>query len=69
MRKTYIKGYVLSLSGGADSSSIAVLVAHMIRVGIKELGIKGFSKAIHLDPSSFSTDESQAAKQITHPTA
>ncbi|UXP31289.1 NAD(+) synthase [Reichenbachiella agarivorans] len=66
MRKTYINGYVLSLSGGADSSSIAVLVAHMVRIGIKELGIDALAKAIHLDSSLLlNSDEDQAAKQIT----
>ncbi|HAA23782.1 MAG TPA: NAD(+) synthase, partial [Cytophagales bacterium] len=44
MRKTYSKGYVLSLSGGADSSSCAVLVAEMVRRGVAELGLKGFLK-------------------------
>src|SRR5690606_8115878 len=36
LRKSKNKGFVLSLSGGADSSSIAVLVAEMIKRGIKE---------------------------------
>jgi len=42
MRKSKSKGFVLSLSGGADSSTIAVLVAEMVRRGIKELGIERF---------------------------
>jgi NAD+ synthase (glutamine-hydrolysing) len=42
MRKSKSKGFVLSLSGGADSSTIAVLVAEMVRRGIEELGLKQF---------------------------
>ena len=42
LRKSKSKGFVLSLSGGADSSSIAVLVAEMVRRGIHELGVEKF---------------------------
>ncbi|UII29436.1 NAD(+) synthase [Fulvivirga maritima] len=46
LRKSRSKGFILSLSGGADSSSIAVLVAEMVRRGIAELGVDKFlSKA------------------------
>jgi len=40
LRKSKAKGFVLSLSGGADSSTIAVLVAEMVRRGIQELGVE-----------------------------
>ena len=42
LRKSKSKGFVLSLSGGADSSTIAVLVAEMVRRGIQELGLERF---------------------------
>jgi NAD+ synthase (glutamine-hydrolysing) len=42
MRKSKSKGFVLSLSGGADSSTIAILVAEMVRRGISELGLNDF---------------------------
>lgn len=42
LRKSKSKGFVLSLSGGADSSTCAVLVAEMVRRGIGELGLDGF---------------------------
>ena len=46
MRKSHNQGFVLSLSGGADSSCCAILVAEMIKRGVAELGTKGFvSKA------------------------
>ncbi|MBC6368580.1 NAD(+) synthase [Algoriphagus sp. AK58] len=42
LRKSKSKGFVLSLSGGADSCTIAVLVAEMVRRGIEELGLQKF---------------------------
>ena len=49
LRKSKNKGYVLSLSGGADSATCAVLVAEMVRRGIDELGETGFLKKINKD--------------------
>ena len=46
MRKSKNKGFVLSLSGGADSSSNAVLVAEMTRRGLNELGGNKFLKKL-----------------------
>jgi NAD+ synthase (glutamine-hydrolysing) len=46
LRKSKNKGFVLSLSGGADSSSIAVLVAEMVRNGINNLGFETFKNKI-----------------------
>jgi len=42
LRKSKSKGFVLSLSGGADSSACAVLVSEMVKRGIAELGVKNF---------------------------
>lgn len=42
LRKSKSKGFVLSLSGGADSSTVAILVAEMVRRGIAELGVSVF---------------------------
>ena len=50
-RKSKSKGYTLSLSGGADSSSIAVLVAEMVRRGVDELGFEAFAQSLNLDLS------------------
>ncbi|WP_339705660.1 NAD(+) synthase [Algoriphagus aquimarinus] len=44
MRKSHSTGFVLSLSGGADSSSIAILVAEMVKRGINELSLEGFCR-------------------------
>ncbi len=49
LRKSKSKGFVLSLSGGADSSSIAVLVAEMVRRGVEELGTARFIKKLGVD--------------------
>jgi NAD+ synthase (glutamine-hydrolysing) len=50
LRKSKTKGYTLSLSGGADSATCAVMVAEMVRRGINELGREAFlSKINRLD--------------------
>lgn len=46
LRKSRAKGYVLSLSGGADSSCCAVLVAEMVRRASQELGWATFFKTL-----------------------
>lgn len=47
LRKSKSKGFVLSLSGGADSSTILALVAQMVASGIDELGLDTFLNKIH----------------------
>jgi NAD+ synthase (glutamine-hydrolysing) len=42
LRKSRSAGFVLSLSGGADSSTNAVLVSEMVRKGIREFGPEEF---------------------------
>ena len=42
MRKSRSQGFVLSLSGGADSSICAILVAEMVKKGVEELGMEEF---------------------------
>jgi NAD+ synthase (glutamine-hydrolysing) len=44
LRKSRTNGFVLSLSGGADSSACAVFVAEMVRRGISELGFPAFAR-------------------------
>jgi NAD+ synthase (glutamine-hydrolysing) len=41
MRKSRANGYVVSISGGADSAACAVLVAASLEVAVAELGIDG----------------------------
>ncbi len=42
MRKSRSFGFVVSLSGGADSASISCLCAAMVEIGVTELGLDGY---------------------------
>jgi NAD+ synthase (glutamine-hydrolysing) len=42
LRKSKSKGFVLSLSGGADSSVCAVMVHEMVKRGVSEIGVEDF---------------------------
>ena len=44
LRKAHSRGFVLSLSGGADSCFCAVGVAEMVRLGVEELGAEEFKR-------------------------
>ncbi|QIP14297.1 NAD(+) synthase [Spirosoma aureum] len=46
LRKSRSQGYVLSLSGGADSSAIAATVYLMIRMAVQNLGLEGVKKKL-----------------------
>lgn len=67
LRKSKSKGFVLSLSGGADSSSIAILIAEMVRRGLKELGQSVFCKKIGLTyhPESPFSEKELVGKLLT----
>lgn len=56
LRKSKAKGFVLSLSGGADSSICAILVAEMIRRASAQLGWSTFCNSVGLDPSETKED-------------
>lgn len=51
LRKSKAKGFVLSLSGGADSSLCAVLVAEMVRRALNELGSEKFCTSLDIPKS------------------
>ncbi|MCH8318005.1 MAG: NAD(+) synthase [Bacteroidetes bacterium] len=53
LRKSKSKGFVISLSGGADSSTCAVLVAEMVKRAIDELGIEEFIKKLNIKNPKF----------------
>lgn len=46
LRKSKAKGFVVSLSGGADSSMCATVVGEMVRQGIEALGLETFSAKV-----------------------
>src|SRR5690606_20075676 len=58
LRKSRSGGFVVSLSGGADSSTVALLCALLVRIGVQELGREAFlAKLGHLARLSDATDE------------
>jgi NAD+ synthase (glutamine-hydrolysing) len=42
LRKSRAQGFVVSLSGGADSSAVACLVRLMVALAVRQLGVAGF---------------------------
>ena len=46
LRKSRSQGFVVSMSGGADSSATASLIRCMVERGVASLGMGGFSKAL-----------------------
>lgn len=50
MRKAHSRGYVVSLSGGADSACCATLVGEMVALGTHQLGDAAFAERLGLDP-------------------
>jgi NAD+ synthase (glutamine-hydrolysing) len=50
MRKSRSRGFVVSVSGGADSSACASLVALMARLAVEELGLKGVTDKLDYWP-------------------
>lgn len=63
MRKSKARGFVLSLSGGADSSLCAVLVAEMVRRGSEQLGWDEFCRRLGLQAT---TDRKDAVRQLLY---
>jgi NAD+ synthase (glutamine-hydrolysing) len=57
LRKARSKGFVLSLSGGADSCFCAVGVAEMVRLGVEELGLEEFKRRIGCFPPQAGNEE------------
>jgi NAD+ synthase (glutamine-hydrolysing) len=64
LRKSRAKGYVLSLSGGADSSLCAVLVAEMVKRASAELGWEKFCDSLSLDHGLIRGDWKKAVGKI-----
>ena len=62
LRKSKSKGFVLSLSGGADSATCAVMVAEMVRRGSTELGWPKFWKRLGMNAGI--TDQQQAVAHL-----
>jgi NAD+ synthase (glutamine-hydrolysing) len=63
--KSKSKGFVLSLSGGADSSTIAIMVRRMVDLAIKELGIATVRKRLKLPAALKNASEIMASLMVT----
>jgi len=46
LRKSRSQGFVVSLSGGADSSAVSCLVAQMVELAVQELGMDGVKRKL-----------------------
>lgn len=46
LRKSRSRGFVVSLSGGADSAAVATLSAMLVRLGVAELGWQAFAQKL-----------------------
>jgi len=46
LRKSHAGGFVVSLSGGADSSSVATMVWLMVKLGVRDIGREGFAQKL-----------------------
>ena len=65
LRKSKSHGFVVSLSGGADSAATACLVHLMVALGVKELGQDAFkSKLSHIPHLSVTGDPKALTRQL-----
>jgi len=65
LRKSKSHGFVVSLSGGADSATVAVLVAMMVRLTCQEMGVSGLAeKLAHLPGAEELKDERQWIRRL-----
>ena len=51
LRKSRSRGFVVSISGGADSAAVATLVALMVDLGVRELGMAEFAQRLGYIPA------------------
>ena len=65
LRKSRARGFVLSLSGGADSSSCAVFVSEMVRRASTELGWQKFYSTLNLTLPETPSYEDAMSKLLT----
>jgi NAD+ synthase (glutamine-hydrolysing) len=65
LRKSRSEGFVVSLSGGVDSSAASCLVALMVRRACKELGFAGFARKLsYVSWMKSVRNEAQVMKRI-----
>jgi NAD+ synthase (glutamine-hydrolysing) len=67
LRKSRSQGFVVSLSGGADSSAVSCLVALMTRMAFEELGAKSFGRALsHIPGIDKASDARDRINRLLH---
>ncbi|MDX2304194.1 MAG: NAD(+) synthase [Microscillaceae bacterium] len=65
MRKSYSRGFVISLSGGADSAAVSCLCRLMIDLGIQSIGWEQFTdKLSYIQGIKEYTTEKQLARRL-----
>jgi len=63
MRKSHSRGFIVSLSGGADSSAVACLVALMVRLASQQGGLVQAARRLMGDAQA-SRDESELVRHL-----
>ncbi len=65
LRKSKSGGFVVSLSGGADSSTVALLCALLVRMALSDIGREAFlAKLAHLPALGRAADEKEIVRQL-----
>ena len=65
VRKSRSRGFVVSLSGGADSAAVASLCALMVQLGVNEIGMQKFTaKLSYINELQKSEDASDAINHL-----
>lgn len=65
LRKSHSRGFVVSLSGGADSAAVSCLVAQMVQFAVKELGLANATEKIGLKLADITTERALLAQLLT----
>jgi NAD+ synthase (glutamine-hydrolysing) len=67
LRKSRAQGFVVSLSGGADSTTVAVLVYLFVRLAVSELGVAGLLAKLSHCKWIYNTKNVQPSRESTQP--
>jgi len=65
LRKSRSRGFVVSISGGADSAAVATLCGYMVQFALREIGSAGFSaKLSYLPDLKGQTNPAEIVRQL-----
>jgi NAD+ synthase (glutamine-hydrolysing) len=67
MRKSRSCGFVVSISGGADSAAVCCLIATLVRLGIDDLGRDEFLAKISHAPRAAGAKSLSENRRVVHP--